>query len=578
MFIQDPQQLQHKSQLIHALEMQQRLAQRVFDNTIEGIFVTGPYGHILEVNRAFTEITGYTADEALGKTPRLLRSNHHDETFYRRMWEQIETSGSWQGEIWNRRKDGGAYLQWLSINALKGPDGTVEYYVAVFHDLSELRARDAEIEYLATHDPLTGLGNRRQLLDWLDYHLSEAKTVIPFALIKIDLGEIQLINDSLGHAAGDRLIQLAANRLKPLVSAKDCLVRISADEFGLIIPLSDDSTHLAQILFNLKAALQKSFSLSGETLFMSPSLGVALFPEDADSQHELLRCAKAALEEAKSAGRNTFCFYNHSMSNQARDRLALEQALREALAGDGLSLHFQPKVTLATQAICGAEVLVRWSHPVLGPISPAIFIPLAERSGLMVELGAWVVNEACRQVSELLQAGITLPSVAINLSVQELERLGVAEFLADTLERYGLQPSMFEFEVTETSLIHREKVVIDVLQRLREQGFGVALDDFGTGYSSLSYLRKLPLSTLKIDRSFVVDMTEDEVSASIVQTIISLAENLNLHLVAEGVETIEQRDRLMEMGCDTVQGYLYYRPMDLQEFTCLLSSSNAIDQ
>ncbi|QEW07406.1 putative bifunctional diguanylate cyclase/phosphodiesterase [Nitrincola iocasae] len=558
----------------NALEIQQRLAKRVFDNTIEGIFVTDASARIFQVNPAFTEITGYSPEEVLGKTPRLLRSNHHDAAFYEKLWAEVALNGSWQGEIWNRRKDGSVYLQWLSINCLKNSQDETEYYVAVFHDLSELRAREAEIEYLVNHDPLTGLGNRSQFRDRIEQGIrSGFGSHTKMAVIKIDLGEIQLINDSLGHACSDRLIKQAGDRLKELISRRDSLVRLGADEFGLVVADVRQMLDISQMAFDLKLQLQAPFILGGETLYMNPSIGISFYPDDADNVEDLLRCARTALQEAKAAGRNTFCFYNQDMSHQARDRLVLEQALREAVLGNALSLNFQPKVLLETGEVFAVEVLVRWRHPVLGFISPAVFIPIAERSGLIAELGNWVMQETCRQLEMMKCSGLKVLPVAINLSVYELERPGFAKHLMDPVKKFGLDPGLFEFEVTETGLMSREEAVIDALKQLREAGFNVALDDFGTGYSSLSYLRKLPLSTLKIDRAFVIDMTNDKVAASIVRTVIALAESLELEVIAEGVETLEQQTMLLNLGCKKAQGYLFYKPLSLEDFYQLLAES-----
>ncbi|TVQ67722.1 MAG: EAL domain-containing protein [Oceanospirillales bacterium] len=558
----------------NALEIQQRLAKRVFDNTIEGIFVTDSASKILQVNRAFCEITGYSASEVIGNTPRILQSKHHELSFYEALWQQVNTSGTWQGEIWNRRKDGSVYLQWLSINSLKNKQGDIEYFVAVFHDLSELRAREAQIEFLVNHDPLTELGNRTQFIDRLKYILQSSINVNKkIAVIKIDLGEIQLINDSLGHAFCDRLIQQAAKRLKSIVKGQNLLVRLAADEFGVLVVDIKHAMDISRLVFELKSSLQLPFKIDDENLYMNPSLGIALYPDDANSSDDLLRFARIALQQAKGDGRNTFCFYNPDMSNQARERLLLEQALREAITSNGLSLNFQPKVLLKTGEIFASEVLVRWNHPTLGYISPSVFIPMAERSGLISDLGRWVMNETCRCLAEMKASGLTILPVAINLSVYELESSGFAKHLMDYVNKYHLEPCLFEFEVTETGLISREEMVIESLKKLRNAGFKVALDDFGTGYSSLSYLRKLPLTTLKIDRAFVNDITDDKVAASIVRTVISLTESLSLEVIAEGVETKEQQSILLDMGCSKAQGYFFYKPLSTTDFKKLLKNT-----
>ena len=558
----------------NALEIQQRLAKRVFDNTVEGIFVTDAFSRILQVNRAFCEITGYSALEVIGNTPRILQSKHHDTKFYESLWKQVNSLGSWQGEIWNRRKDGSVYLQWLSINCLKNNQDEIEYFVAVFHDLSELRARDAQIEYLVNHDPLTKLGNENQLIDKVKYSIQRSSIFYNnrLAVIKIDLGEIQLVNDSFGYAFCDKLIQEAAYRLNEIVSDQYLLVRLVADEFAVLVNGFLHAIDVSRLVFDIKSSLKIPFKIDDEILYMNPSIGIALYPDDANNAEDLMRFSRIALQKAKSDGRNTFCFYDPNMSQQARERLLLEQALREAVQSNSLTLNFQPKVYLDSGKVFAAEVLVRWNHPSKGNISPVIFIPLAERCGLISELDNWVMKETCRYLAEIKASGLPLVPLAINLSVNELESNTFSRRLINHAIQYDLDTSLFEFEVTETGLISREEIVIESLKQLRKAGFRVALDDFGTGYSSLSYLRKLPLSTLKIDRSFVNDLSEDTVSASIVRTVIELAKNLSLDVIAEGVETKGQQAKLLELGCTKAQGYLFYEPLNGDQFKELLKT------
>ncbi|SFX44482.1 putative bifunctional diguanylate cyclase/phosphodiesterase [Marinospirillum alkaliphilum] len=553
-------------------EAQQRLAMRVFDNTIEGIMVTDGHARIQQINAAFTEITGYTAEEMIGKTPRVLRSEHHDQAFYDAMWQSIADTDRWQGEIWNRRKDGGVYLQWLSINCVRNARGFIEHYISIFHDLTEMRAKEAEIQHLAHHDPLTGLGNRHQLGERLRHAVRQARSQKGnLALLVMDLGNIQLINESLGHTWCDRLIRHQSARLREVVSEADTLVRIGADEFALLVEDYESLHDISQLAHQLKLVLQEEVSLGEHRVILSPSIGVAFFPEDADSADQLLTNAQAALAEAKHSGRDTFRFFDQDMSREARDRLKLEQALRSAIKGGGLSLHYQPKVRLETAGVYGAEALLRWTHPELGPLSPAVFIPLAEESGLIVEIGAWVLQEACNALVRWRASGQQLPRIAVNISVQQLEREDFPGWLERLLISHQLERDLLELEITETGLMQNEQRALRSLVRLQQKGFRIALDDFGTGYSSLSYLRKLPLSTLKIDRSFVMDMSADKVSLSIVRTIIQLAHNLDLDLVAEGVEDEIQAQLLLDMGCEQAQGFHYHRPMPEADFVALLT-------
>jgi diguanylate cyclase (GGDEF)-like protein/PAS domain S-box-containing protein len=553
------------------LEAQQRLAMRVFENTIEGIIVTDGHARIQQVNAAFTEITGYTGEEVIGQTPKILRSEHHDQAFYDAMWQSIAETDRWQGEIWNRRKDGGVYLQWLSINCVRNAKGYIENYISIFHDLTEMRAKEAEIQHLVHHDPLTGLGNRHLLNERLRHAVRQARSQGErLALLVMDLGNIQLINESLGHTWCDRLIRHQSQQLQAMASEADTLVRIGADEFALLVEGYESLHDISQLAHDFKTQLQAEVALGEHRVSLSPSIGVAFFPEDADSADQLLINAQAALTEAKHSGRDTFRFFDQDMSREARERLKLEQALRSAIKGSGLSLHFQPKVRLETARVYGAEALLRWCHPELGPLSPAVFIPLAEESGLIVEIGAWVLQEACRSLVRWREAGLKLPRIAVNISVQQLEREEFPGWLERLLIAHQLERDLLELEITETGLMQNEQRALRSLARLQQKGFRIALDDFGTGYSSLSYLRKLPLSTLKIDRSFVMDMAADAVSLSIVRTIIQLAHNLNLDLVAEGVEDEVQAQQLLDMGCEQAQGFYFYRPLPETDFVVLL--------
>lgn len=554
-------------------EAQRRLAMRVFESTIEGIMVTDGRARIQQVNAAFTDITGYQPEEVLGLTPKVLQSKHHDKAFYKAMWDSIAEVDHWKGEVWNRRKDGSVYLQWLSINCVRNELGEIENYISIIHDLSELRAKEAQIQHLAHHDVLTGLGNRHQLNERLNHAVRQAKRQQEeLALLLVDLGHIQIINETFGHNWCDKLISEQSKKLRKRVGDADTLVRVGADEFALLVEDYDLVHDITQLANDIKNTLQKPVVIEGKQVALSPSIGVAFFPVDGLDADTLLSNAQAALSEAKNAGRDAFRFFDHKMTEEARNLLNLEQALRTAIEGKGLSLHFQPKVQLIDQQIYDVEALIRWCHPELGNLSPAVFIPLAEESGLIVEIGAWVIEEACKAIVRWRDAGLTIPRVAVNIAVQQLEKGDFPAWLEATLERYQLSLDNFELEITETGLMQNELCMLQSLQILKEKGFRIALDDFGTGYSSLSYLRKLPLSTLKIDRSFIQDMGSDDASLSIVKTIVQLAHSLKLDLVAEGVEEEAQALQLLTMGCQQAQGFLYYKPLPEKELVKLLKS------
>lgn len=555
-----------------ALEKQKKLANRIFENTIEGILITNNKARIQQVNTAFLEITGYSKAELLGQTPKVLRSEHHDDEFYAEMWRSIAETNAWQGEIWNRRKDGSVYLQWMSMNAIRNEQGEIEHYFSIVHDLSELRAKEAQIQHLAQHDFLTGLGNRHLLNQRLEQAIRQANSQAnELALISLDLGHIKILNETYGHTWCDKLIQAQSKKLEELIGETDTLVRLGADELALLIQDADAINLISMLINDITEVLQEPASVDGISVTLSPSIGVAFYPADAATADELLSSSQLALKEAKELGRDNFSYFDPSQSNQAKEQLRLEQALRSALTGEGLSLHFQPKVNLVKQEVMGVEALIRWQHPELGNISPGVFIPLAEKTGIINSLGTWVVEEACRSLARWRKAGLKLPQVAVNLAVQQLENPDFAEWLSELVAGFNLDKDLFELEITETGLMENESLALETLNQLKAAGFRMALDDFGTGYSSLSYLRKLPISTLKIDQSFIQEMTDDDVSLSIVKTLVQLAHNLKLDLVAEGVEEKSQAMQLVAMGCKIAQGFLFYRPLPEEELIKLLA-------
>lgn len=561
------------SRLKRKLEALQRLAVSVTESTIEGIMVTDGQAVIQRVNSAFVDITGYQSEEILGKTPKILRSNHHDDDFYKSMWKSVAEVDYWQGEIWNRRKDGSVYLQWLSINCVRDQEGNIDNYIAVIHDLSELRSKEEQAHHLANHDPLTGLGNRHQLKERLKYAVNTAVTKNKvIALLAIDLGRIQTINETFGYAWCDRLIKKQSQKLSRVVGNNKTLVRIGADEFALIIEDIHSIHDITQLMAEIIDILKKPASIDDKQVVLSPSIGVALCPIDGLTTEDLLVNAQTALNESKNSGRSSFQFFDQKMSDEARQKLELEQDLRFAIKSDGLSLHFQPQIQLCDRLIIGVEVLVRWHHPQLGAVSPEIFIPLAEECGFIIEIGEWVFEEACQALVRFRQSGLVVPKIAVNISVQQLEEARFSKWLENTLNHYGLEVNDFELEITETGLMKNELKVLDNLNTLHQKGFRIVLDDFGTGYSSLSYLTKLPLSTLKIDRSFIAVMADSDTSFNIVRTIVKLAHNLKFNLVAEGIEQESQAESLLLMGCNLAQGFLFHKPMPENEFMYLLTN------
>lgn len=544
-----------------AAEEELRLAASVFHNSAEGVLITDTAGIIMSVNPAFTEITGYTEAEALGKTPRLLRSDRQGPEFYRAMWTALTTDGCWQGEIWNRRKNGEAYLEWLTINRIDNKDGAPVRYVAVFHDITEMRRKDERIHHLAFHDALTGLPNRTLMLDRLQHAVVRSqREQSRVSVIFIDLDRFKSVNDGLGHDIGDLLLQQVAQRIKGRLRAMDTVARLGGDEFVVLMEDLKDAEYCASLAQQLIAAIARPMKLRQHTVEIGASLGLAFFPEDGTDALELMKRADMAMYAAKAAGRNTYRFFQQDMLERTNERLTLEMDLRRAIANGDFELHYQPKIALATGKVLGVEALVRWRHPARGLVLPAEFIPVAEESGLIVDLGAWVLEAACRQMAAWRLRGLHI-RVAVNVSARQLDAGDLVERIAGLTVRHGIEPKDLEIELTESTVMANPENVAGLLARLRQLGVTVAVDDFGTGYSSLAYLRRLPIDVLKIDRSFVMAADRDDEDAQIAKTILALGRALRLQVVAEGIETRSQARLLLSLGCEAAQGFLYSRPL-----------------
>ncbi|HEX8986487.1 MAG TPA: EAL domain-containing protein [Rhodocyclaceae bacterium] len=542
-----------------------RLAASVFENTSEGVVVTDDTAHIVSVNAAFTEITGYTAAEAIGKKPSLLRSEHHGLDFYQAMWKALLETGRWQGEIWNRRKNGEAFLEWLTINRIPAADGIPCSYVSVFNDITEQRRKDEHIRHLAFHDPLTGLPNRALLLDRLQHAISRcAREDRGLALVFIDLDRFKGINDALGHDVGDELLREVGTRIRDRLRAMDTVARMGGDEFVVLLEDMDEPEHCAALAAAIIGDVSQPLQIHDHEIRVGASIGVALFPEDGDDALTLMKHADTAMYAAKSEGRGIYRFFRSEMMAAANRRLQLETELRRAISNGELELHYQPKVCASSGSNCGVEALVRWRHPARGLVPPGDFIAVAEESDLIVDIGNWVVDEACRQSAAWQATGLT-PTVAVNVSAKQLQQEDFVERITGAAARHGIPPSRLQVEVTESLVMADPKRAAALLGRLREIGVTVAIDDFGTGYSSLSYLRRLPIDVIKIDRSFVMNADRVEEDAQIVRTIVALAQALKMFVVAEGVENEAQAVLLRSLGCDAVQGYFYARPAPATE-------------
>jgi diguanylate cyclase (GGDEF)-like protein/PAS domain S-box-containing protein len=552
-----------------------RIAAAAFE-TQEGIIITDAQGVILRVNQAFTEATGYTTEEVLGQTPRLLKSGRHNADFYEAMWEHIQRSGSWQGEIWDRRKNGEIYPKWLTITAIKAADGTVTHYVGTQTDMTERKAAEEEIKSLAFYDPLTRLPNRRLLMDWLEHALaSSARSGKSGALLFIDLDNFKILNDVLGHDIGDLLLQQVAQRLMTCVRRGDTVARLGGDEFVAILEdLSEQVVEAAvqteTIGEKILAALNHPYQLAEHEHRGTASIGAALFHAHHKSIGELLKQADIAMYQAKKAGRNTLRFFDPQMQTNISVRASLETELRDAIENQQFQLYYQIQVDSSLHAL-GAEALIRWISPERGMVSPAQFIPLAEETGLILPIGAWVLETACAQLKAWQQGALTRDLVlAVNVSAKQFRQADFVAQVRDALQRYAVPPMLLKLELTESLLLENIEDTIAIMTVLNEAGVQFSLDDFGTGYSSLQYLKRLPLHQLKIDQSFTRDIGLDINDETIVRTIIAMAQNMSLDVIAEGVETEQQRQLLLKNGCTHYQGYLFGRPVPIEQFEALL--------
>lgn len=558
-------------------EAQLRIAATAFESQ-EGMMITDASKVILQVNRTFTETTGYTAEEAIGQTPRLLSSGRHDKSFYAHMWETINHTGSWQGEIWDRRKNGEIYPKWLTITAVKSDDGTVTHYVGTHIDITTRKVAEDEIKHLAFYDHLTQLPNRRLLLDRLQQALaSSARSCRRGALLFIDLDNFKTLNDTLGHDMGDQLLQQVAQRLATCVREGDTVARQGGDEFvvmleGLSERPEEAATESKTVAEKILATLNQPYLLAGNENRSTPSIGITLFGGHQASIEELLKQADLAMYQSKTGGRNTLRFFDPEMQAIVANRAALEVDLREAVRQQQFILHYQPQVD-GDGRLTGAEVLVRWQHPRRGMVPPVDFIPLAEETGLILPLGHWVLEMSCAQLAKWsAQPNMAHLTVAVNVSANQLHQSDFVEQVLAVLSRTGANPKRLKLELTESLLVANVENTIAKMAILKAQGVSFSLDDFGTGFSSLSYLKRLPLDQLKIDQSFVRDILTDPNDAVIAKTVVALAESLGLAVIAEGVETEAQRDFLQRQGCHAYQGYLFSRPLPLEEFEDFVKS------
>ena len=552
-----------------------RQAAAVFASTREGVVITDLVPRIVTVNRAFTEITGYREEEVVGCNPGILQSGRQDESFYQAMWASLLEHGHWQGEIWNRRKNGEVFPQLLTISTVRDNEGVANNYVSVMTDISRIKQSEANLERLAHYDPLTGLPNRLLIQSRLEHAITQAyRENSQVAVLFMDLDRFKNINDSLGHPVGDQLLEALAERFRHRLRDEDTLGRLGGDEFLIVLNHSRRPEDAANVAGELIGLLDEPFALPDQNdVYVGASIGISIFPQDAEDATQLIQHADAAMYQAKEQGRNTYRFYTRALTDAVNQRMGMESRLRRAISNDEFVLQYQPQIDSRSNRIVGCEALLRWNDPVSGLVAPADFIPLAEETGLIIPLGDWVLRTACTQHRAWMDAGFVDLSMSINLSARQLQQSDIVTRVAETIAQHALPADQVKLEITESMIMGRGEKAAELLGAIKSLGVSLSIDDFGTGYSSLAYLKRFPIDELKIDRSFVRDIPDDENDAEIAATIIAMAHNLRLRVVAEGVETREQAEFLSIHGCHYYQGYLFKPPVDADEFEDLLQSS-----
>lgn len=547
------------------------VAEKVLECTMEGVMVTDRRGTMLWVNQGFSNISGYPREEVLGQKAAMLKSGLQNAEFYHAMWARIRENGEWQGEIWNRRKDGEAFPEWLTIKAITDPSGQVTRYVGVFSDISKHKRAEETIRTLTYYDAVTRLPNRYLLMDRLDQALERApRSGRRLALVMIGLNRFKQINETLGHQTGDVVLRTVADRLGMSLRGHDTVARLRGDTFCCLLTdlAQDHDAHL--VISRLLESFSTSFEVDGHELFITAKVGISVYPVDGTDPEDLAQKAETAMNRSKELADNSYQFYTPEMHANSVERLRLETELRKAVSRDEFVVYYQPKIETASGRVVGAEALVRWRHRELGMISPADFIPIAEETGLIVPIGNWVMNHVCEQLRQWRDVGQPVVQVAVNLSAHQFRQPDLVEQVVTALNTHGIPPELLELELTESAVMHHAEATIETLMQLHKQGVRLAIDDFGTGYSSLSYLKKFPLDKLKIDRSFVMDIDTNPASAEIVGAIVAMGHSLNLEIVAEGVENDAQLDVLKGLKCDEIQGFYYSRPIPAETFASIL--------
>ncbi len=540
-----------------------QLFKNIFDNAIEGIIITDSEAKILAVNQSFSDITGYQAEEAIGKNPNLLNSGKQSKNFYRKLWESLRKRGSWSGEIWNRKKDGTIWPEWLSISEIRDGDSRTSHYFAFFHDISELKRREKQISIMAYRDALTKLPNRAALESRLTKAIARAKREAGIlAVLFIDLDNFKNINDTLGHDKGDQLLILVAERIGQTIRSEDTLSRLGGDEFILLSESIENESRIFNLAGRILHSLKHSFTIGAGKLFINASIGISTYPNDGQTTSELIKNADLAMYRAKKEGKNKFVMFTQEMHEKFLAHVRIENSIRIGLEQREFLLYYQPKIDIVSQQPTSLEALIRWEKNGL-IITPDKFIPVAEESGLIDQMSLYVLEEVCIFLNSLKGQAMPMAPVSVNMAPRTFNNLDIVETIDAILERHRIDHRYIDFEVTETTAMQDIQHTLSTMNRFRQRGISFSIDDFGTGYSSLSYLNEMPVSTLKIDKRFI--SAEDSNSRSIVSTITAMAKQMELKVVAEGVETMEQLNWLQTLGCHEAQGYYFSRPLPEKE-------------
>ncbi|MBI5848715.1 MAG: EAL domain-containing protein [Nitrospirae bacterium] len=545
-----------------AVENRLRLLGKFFENTNEAVLITDHQAKIIEVNDAFTRITGFEKEEVIGRRPTVLRSYRNSRRAHMHIWKSILRRGSWQGEVWDKRKNGEIYPVWLSIGPVRDDTNAVSHYVAIAADISAIKKTEERLEHLAHHDSLTNLPNRILFSDRLTQAVALARrNKKMLAVMLLDLDRFKEVNDTLGHRLGDQLLVDVSRRLRYSIREADTISRLGGDEFAVILSDITDIEKAAQVAQHFMQAVSEPFEIEGHKIYITTSIGITIYPADSDEMEPLLKNADTAMYYAKSMGKNNFQFFTSEMNRRIIEKLFIESKLRHALELGEFQLYFQPQIETETETTVGMEALLRWVNPELGDMPPSRFIPIAEDTGLIIPIGEWVIREACRQAKAWQDDGVPTLNLSINLSARQFHKQTIVETISSIISETGFDPRHLELEITESVIMQDVDDNIRTLRRLKDLGLRLSIDDFGTGYSSLNYLKRFPIDVLKIDQSFVRDISSGPDNSSVVSAIIALAHSLNLKVIAEGVETAEQLAFLKERGCNEVQGFYFSKPI-----------------